>query len=300
MNKYLQEKRIDPAPGVKWWVFSKIACCSIVIWLPLCVGQSLRANIFGAIIFGFLVLACCCLSCQIDNGLYQIGPNTAVNLLFCGRYKGTIKANGLWWVNPCYDKRTVSMKIHNTTSAMRHVNDKLGNPIELQTICVWRIEDAFKASQNVESYDSFVHTQLDAVTRLLAEAFPYDVFDDHDQESMTLRSGGRHIESWLERELQARMTMAGIKVIEGKINHVAFEHRMAKLMLKKQEAQAVVSARQAIVEGAVSMVQQALARLERKGTLKLSDEKKALMVKNQLVVLICDHPAAPAVPLSSR
>jgi len=229
-------------------------------------------------------------------GLTLIHPNNACVLLLFGKYIGTIKKNGLHWVNPLYKKRKISLRASNFDSERLKVNDKLGNPVMISTILVWRVLDTYKAAFDVDNYEHFVRVQTDAAVRELASLYPYDNFaDDGHEEELTLRSSMAEVNLALERELEERLAIAGIEVLEARIGYLAYAQEIASAMLKRQQATAIVSARHKIVEGAVSMVEMALLELKKKEIIELDEEKKAAMVSNLMVILCSDKDASPVL-----
>tara|TARA_R110000823_G_scaffold176355_1_gene308851 strand:+ start:176 stop:829 length:654 start_codon:yes stop_codon:yes gene_type:complete len=209
---------------------------------------------------------------------------------------GTIKKNGLHWVNPFYSKNKISLRASNFDSERLKVNDKLGNPIMISTILVWRVTDTYKAAFEVDDYKNFVRVQTDAAVRKLASMYPYDNFaDEGHTEDITLRSSVNEVSEALEKEVQERLAMAGIEVLEARIGYLAYAQEIANAMLKRQQATAIVAARHKIVEGAVSMVEMALDQLGKKEIIDLDDERKAAMVSNLMVVLCSDKDASPIV-----
>jgi len=227
-------------------------------------------------------------------GFTVINPNKAVVLTLFGKYSGTIKDNGFFWVNPFFVRRSISLRARNFDSEPIKVNDKIGNPIMIGVVLVWRVSDTFKASFAVDEFQHFVLVQSEAALRKLAGIYPYDNFEDHDAE-ITLRSGGEEVNAELEREIIERLDIAGIEVIEARINYIAYAQEIAQAMLKRQQATAIVAARFKIVEGAVSMVEMALDQLSEKQIVELDDDKKAAMVSNLMVVLCGDREASPVV-----
>lgn len=215
-------------------------------------------------------------------------------LLLFGEYKGTVKANGFYWVNPFMTKKKISLRVRNFENKPLKVNDKIGNPVMIGTIVVWQVENTFKASFEVEDYENFVHLQTDAAVRKMAGLFCYDNFDDNHSE-VTLRSGVEEVNQSLEKEIAERLLQAGIKVIEARISNLAYAAEIASAMLQRQQATAIVAARQKIVEGAVGMVEMALADLKMKDIIEFDQEKKAAMVSNLMVVLCSDRSASPVV-----
>lgn len=227
-------------------------------------------------------------------GFFYINPNGSRVMTLFGDYKGTVKANGFFWVNPFYTKKAISLRARNFESERVKVNDKRGNPIMISVITVWRVRDTFKAAFEVDKYEHFVMVQSDAAVRHLAGAYSYDNFDD-DQAEVTLRSGMDEINHALERELSERLAIAGIEVMEARIGYLAYAEEIASVMLKRQQAEAIVAARFKIVEGAVSMVEMALEDLSKKDIVHLDEEKKATMVSNLMIVLCGDKEVTPVV-----
>jgi len=227
-------------------------------------------------------------------GLTVVYPNGSCVMVLFGAYKGTIRDNGFFWVNPFYIKRRVSLRARNFDSEPIKVNDKIGNPIKIGFVLVWRVAETYKAIFEVDDYQHFVLVQSDAALRKLAGLYPYDNLEDHEA-VMTLRSGGEEVNDELEREIRERLMIAGIEVIEARINYIAYAEEIANAMLRRQQATAVVAARFKIVEGAVSMVEMALEQLSVKKIVELDEEKKAAMVSNLMVVLCGDKDATPVV-----
>lgn len=230
----------------------------------------------------------------LSIGFTVVNPNKAVVMTLFGAYSGTIKANGFFWVNPFFVKRKISLRARNFDSDPIKVNDKIGNPIMIGLVLVWRVSDTYKASFAVDEFQHFVVVQSEAALRKLAGIYPYDDFEDHDAE-ITLRSGGEEVNHELEREIIERLDIAGIEVIEARINYIAYAQEIAQAMLKRQQATAIVAARFKIVEGAVSMVDMALEQLAEKKIVELDDDKRATMVSNLMVVLCGDKEATPIV-----
>lgn len=229
-------------------------------------------------------------------GFVLVNPNGSRVLLLFGRYMGTIKQNGLFWVNPLYVKKKISLRARNFDSERLKVNDKLGNPIIISTILVWKVRDTFKSAFDVDNYENFVRVQTDAAVRELASKYPYDNFADEGMaEEITLRSSMSEVNEALETELEARLDIAGIEVLESRIGYLAYSNEIASAMLKRQQATAIVAARHKIVEGAVSMVEMALNELSKKNVVDLDDERKAAMVSNLMVILCGDKEASPVL-----
>lgn len=227
-------------------------------------------------------------------GFVIVNPNESSVMVLFGKYVGTIKENGFFWVNPFYVKKKITLRARNFDSEPIKVNDKVGNPIMIGLVLVWRVEETFKAAFEVDEYEHFVVVQSEAALRKLAGLYPYDNFEDEDAE-VTLRSGGEAVNDELEKELVERLTIAGIHVIEARINYIAYAQEIAQAMLKRQQATAVVAARTKIVEGAVGMVEMAIEQLSAKEIIELDDDKKSAMVSNLMVVLCSEESARPVV-----
>ncbi|GEQ86862.1 hypothetical protein ULMS_23700 [Patiriisocius marinistellae] len=229
-------------------------------------------------------------------GFIMVNPNGSRVLLLFGEYKGTIRKNGLYWVNPLYTKTKMSLRARNFDSERLKVNDKMGNPIIISTILVWRVNDTHKAAFDVDNYENFVRIQTDAAVRELASKYPYDNFADEGlDEDITLRSSMGEVNEALEKELEERLAIAGIEVLESRIGYLAYANEIASAMLKRQQATAIVAARHKIVEGAVSMVEMAINQLSKKQVIDLDEERKAAMVSNLMVILCGDKDASPIV-----
>ena len=255
----------------------------------------LVAGIFGIIatknpLFTIFILAMVILS----PGFFYVNPNGSRVLLLFGDYKGTVKKNGFFWLNPFYVKKQISLRARNFDSERVKVNDKVGNPILIGVILVWQVKNTFKAAFEVDNYENFVRIQSDAAVRKLAGSYPYDNFDD-EQAEVTLRSGMKEVNEALEKELTARLDIAGIHVIEARIGYLAYASEIASAMLRRQQATAIVAARHKIVEGAVSMVEMALDDLSKREVVELDEERKAAMVSNLMVVLCADKDVTPVV-----
>jgi regulator of protease activity HflC (stomatin/prohibitin superfamily) len=228
------------------------------------------------------------------KGFYIVNPNMSQVMVLFGKYKGTVKENGFLWTNPFYRRISISLRARNFDSERLKVNDKVGNPILISVILVWKVQDTYKAAFDVDNYEYFVRIQTDAAVRKLAGRYPYDNFDD-DQAELTLRSGLDTVNDALEEELQERLNIAGIDVLEARIGYLAYAPEIAGAMLKRQQATAIVAARFKIVEGAVGMVETALDQLSKKDIITLDEDKKATMVSNLMVVLCGDRDATPVI-----
>ncbi|MGY0393039.1 SPFH domain-containing protein [Bizionia sp. KMM 8389] len=232
----------------------------------------------------------------IAPGFLMVQPNGSRVLLLFGKYVGTVKQNGFYWVNPFFTKKKISLRASNFDSERLKVNDKLGNPVMISTILVWRVQNTYKAAFDVDNYENFVRVQTDAAVRKLASMYPYDNFADEGlDEDITLRSSLNEVSVALEKEIDERLSIAGIEVLEARIGYLAYAQEIANAMLKRQQATAIVAARHKIVEGAVSMVEMALHELSKKEIVELDDERKAAMVSNLMVVLCGDKDASPVL-----
>ncbi|MDP1623850.1 MAG: SPFH domain-containing protein [Bacteroidales bacterium] len=262
-------------------VFLGLGICGLAFYNP-----NVVAIVFSMLCFIGVVLTAI--------GLLVVNPNESSVLILFGEYKGTIKTNGFFWVNPFYIKKKISLRARNLNREPIKVNDKLGNPIMIGCVLVWRVQNTFKAAFEVDDYAHFVDIQSESATRKLAGHYAYDNFDD-EQTEITLRAGGEEVHQALETELSERLAMAGIEVLEARISYLAYASEIAGAMLRRQQATAVVAARTKIVEGAVSMVELALDHLSKKKIIELDEDKKAAMVSNLMVVLCADKDTTPVV-----
>ena len=277
-----EEKIIVPANGY----------LMLLVFLILFFGSiagiiALQTPWFGISIF---------ISILIAPGFIMVQPNGSRVLLLFGKYIGTVKKNGFYWVNPFYTKKKISLRARNFDSERLKVNDKLGNPVMISTILVWRVQNTYKAAFDVDVYENFVRVQTDAAVRKLASMYPYDNFADEGvDEDITLRSSVNEVSNALEKEIEERLSIAGIEVLEARIGYLAYAQEIANAMLKRQQATAIVAARHKIVEGAVSMVEMALEELNKKQIVDLDEERKAAMVSNLMVILCGDKDASPVL-----
>lgn len=251
-------------------------------------GYGIYSQSAGLIVMGVL------LALIMLKGLLVINPNEAAALILFGSYQGTVRKDGFFWVNPFVVKRSVSLRARNLDGQKIKVNDKLGNPIEIAAVVVWKVSDTAKALFAVDDYSKYVQIQSEAAVRHLANQFSYDNFEDEDA-AITLKDGAQQVSGILETELNERLSMAGIDVIEARITHLAYAPEIASAMLQRQQATAVVAARRQIVDGAVGMVEMALEKLSEKDIVQLDEERKAAMVSNLLVVLCGERNVSPVV-----
>jgi regulator of protease activity HflC (stomatin/prohibitin superfamily) len=223
-------------------------------------------------------------------GLFMVNPNQGKVLQLFGEYRGTAKSEGLRWANPLFMKKSVSLRVRNFESSRLKVNDSDGNPIEIAAVVVWKVVDTAEAVFEVDDFENYVHVQSEAALRNLATSYPYDAHDEH---LISLRGHTSAVADHLKREIQDRLAKAGVEVIEARISHLAYAPEIAAAMLQRQQAGAIIAARQRIVEGAVGMVEMALSMLSQKEIVALDDERKAAMVSNLLVVLCGERGAQP-------
>ncbi|MFF8830333.1 SPFH domain-containing protein [Streptomyces sp. NPDC015131] len=225
-------------------------------------------------------------------GLNMVAPGEARVVQLFGRYRGTVRTDGLRWVNPFTSRAKISTRVRNHETAVLKVNDAYGNPIELAAVVVWKVEDTAQAMFEVDDFRVFVSTQTEAAVRHIAIEYPYDA---HDEEELSLRGNAEEITEKLAVELHARVKAAGVRIVESRFTHLAYAPEIASAMLQRQQAGAVVAARRQIVEGAVGMVEAALDRLEERDIVELDPERKAAMVSNLMVVLCGDRAAQPVL-----
>lgn len=232
------------------------------------------------------------------GGFFIVNPNSSKAMVLFGKYKGTVKKDGFHFTNPFMTKNRVSLRARNMDTEKIKVNDKLGNPIIISAVVVWKVTNTAQAMFEVEDYEHFVRVQSDAAVRSMAGKYSYDSFDDEGTD-ITLRGGGEKVNNELEKALASRLSQAGVEIIEARINHLAYSEEIAGAMLQRQQATAIIAARQMIVEGAVGMVEMALVRMEKDGVITLDEERKAAMVSNLMVVLCSDKAASPVVNTGS-
>jgi regulator of protease activity HflC (stomatin/prohibitin superfamily) len=262
--------------------------------LAITLGLIALSSYLFVINWQFLPITLILVSLFIIKGFVIINPNEAIVLVLFGNYSGTIKDSGFHWINPFYLRTFISLKARNLNGQSLKVNDKIGNPVEIAAVIVWQVEDTAKAIFEVDDYNKYVNIQSEAAVRHLAGICPYDNFEEENAD-VTLRGGAEKVNILLENELNERLAPAGIKVIEARISHLAYAQEIAGAMLRRQQATAVVAARRLIVEGAVGMVEMALAKLSEREIVHLDEERKAAMVSNLLVVLCGDKEVNPVV-----
>lgn len=270
-----------------------MAALGIVLVLSIVALAGTRSLPFAGGILTVVVLLVGAVLCFV--GLYMLQPNEAAILTLFGAYRGTDRSAGLRWVNPFYSRRKISLRARNQNSPTLKVNDKRGNPVEIGAAVVWRVRDTAKAVFEVEDFETYVAVQSEAALRHLASMYNYDEGEDLGGHETTLRGGLDDVAQALKDELQARFADAGVEVIHAKLTHLAYAPEIAQVMLRRQQAEAIISARSKIVHGAVSMVEAALKGLSEREIVMLDDERKAAMVSNLLVVLCSDRDVQPIV-----
>lgn len=266
-----------------------------IVLLAVAGGLLYFAIVSGNVVYWGLFLVLLLAAALVFAGLFVVNPNDAKVMVLFGSYAGTVRHNGFFWANPFFIKRKLSLRARNLSGQKLKVNDKAGNPIEIAAVVVWKVEDTFKATFEVDNYEQYVVIQSEAAVRHLAGSYPYDSFEDDEHEGLTLRASADQVSRLLEDELQERLSRAGVRVLEARLSHLAYAPEIAEAMLRRQQATAVVAARTKIVYGAVSMVEMALAQLTEKNVVELDAERRAAMVSNLLVVLCSDSAAAPVI-----
>jgi len=282
------EKLIKPVSGFLALI---LAIISFIAGLYLLINSDHESGPNASVIIGIILLL---LAIFLFKGITIVNPNQSVVCIFFGKYVGTVKDNGLLFVNPLYRKQRISLRANNFESTKLKVNDKMGNPIEIAAVIVWQVSNTYKATFEVTNYDQYVKIQSESAVRHLASSCPYDHLED-EHADLTLRDGGDKVNVLLESELNERLAAAGIVIIEARISHLAYAAEIAGAMLQRQQATAIVAARFKIVEGAVGMVELALEMLSKKKIVELDEERKAAMVSNLMVVLCGEKAATPVL-----
>jgi len=283
------ENKTSPKSGLTMLLF-----CFFLMIGGFILGVFLAGFHSTEVIGGILMPASFVIPIFLMIGLFIVNPNDSRVLVLFGKYVGTVKENGFYWVNPFYSKRLITLKARNFESDRLKVNDKSGNPIVISVIIVWKVNNTFKAAFDVDDYVHFVKLQSDAALRYLCSLYAYDNFTD-DVNELTLRSGTQDVNEELEKQLDESLKMVGIEVIEARIGYLAYAPEIASAMLQRQQAEAVVAARFKIVEGAVGMVEEALSKLDSKKIAALSAQQKAELVSNLMIVLCSDKETVPVV-----
>jgi regulator of protease activity HflC (stomatin/prohibitin superfamily) len=293
MNK---ERIAGSIPGIPMLVLLVVAVIAVAVGIFFYIGAVLvpaGENASGLDILGLLLLAGMLTLVIIGFvGLTPVNPNEARALVLFGNYHGTLRRQGLHWVNPFTERRRISVRVRNFETSKLKVNDHDGNPIEIAAVVVWKVTDTAEALFEVDDYENFVHVQAESALRNLATSHPYDT---HRDDEIALRANQAEIADQLRTHIQDRLQAAGVQVIEARISHLAYAAEIANAMLRRQQAKAVIAARTLIVEGAVGMVEMALGQLSAKNVVTLDEERKAQMVSNLLVVLCSEHETQPVV-----
>jgi regulator of protease activity HflC (stomatin/prohibitin superfamily) len=281
----LQEKVVKGFAG--WLMLVLLLLLAVLFFVQFVFAARDRQPEIAILTLTLTAVSAVCL-----GGLTVVNPNEARVVVLFGTYKGTVKEPGFWWFNPLTRRRRVSLRVRNFESSKLKVNDHDGNPVEIAAVVVWKVVETAEAIFHVDDYEHFLHVQAESAVRTLATIYPYDA---HVEGQMSLRMSVLEIAHQLRDEIQERLVQAGIQIIEARITHLAYAPEIAGAMLRRQQASAVIAARQKIVEGAVGMVQMALEQLSQKHVVELDEERKASMVSNLLVVLCSDRDAQPIV-----
>ena len=278
----------EPAKAASGWIFLLLILGLIVLGIALFITGIEHRSVVH--ILGAVATAVC--TVLTVAGFFTLQPNESAVLTLFGAYRGTVRQNGFLWANPFLRKQKISLRARNLNGDKLKVNDKRGNPVEIAVVIVWRIHDTAQAVFDVDSYESFIRIQSESCVRHVASSYLYD---DGEPNELTLRGGGVEVAAALAKELQERLARAGIGIEEARLTHLAYAPEIAQAMLRRQQAEAVIAARQKIVYGAVGMVDMALRELSEKGVVKLDEERKAAMVSNLLVVLCGESQAQPVL-----
>jgi regulator of protease activity HflC (stomatin/prohibitin superfamily) len=280
----IRERVRGTVPG---WLMVPVllAVVGLLVWM---VANLWMTTTLRAVVFGLLVL----LTIILFLGFFIVNPNEARVLLLFGRYLGSVKSDGFHWANPLLTKKRISLRVRNFESSQIKVNDHDGSPIEIAAVVVWKVVDSAEALFEVDDYVHYVQVQTEAAVRNLATQYPYD---GHNEDTWSLRTNTTEIAEQLKVEVQARLSKAGVEVLEARINHLAYAPEIASAMLQRQQAGAIIAARQRIVEGAVGMVEMALDMLSQRAVVELDNDRRAAMVSNLLVVLCGDRSTQPVV-----
>ena len=295
MSEFTKEKQITVLGG--WFMLAVViamflAGAAMIAWFVYLAAATIHAGSafhIGLIIVAVITVVVAAVFC---NGFFTLEPNSSRVLILFGKYVGTVNRSGFHWTNPFNTKPRVSLRSRNFNTATLKVNDKNGNPIEIGAVVVWKVVNSAEACFDVDDYEEYVEVQSEAAVRQLANNFAYD----HGEEGeITLRSGMAEVSNALQNEVQARLAKAGVEVEEARISHLAYAPEIAGAMLKRQQAEAIIAARQKIVHGAVTMVEMALTELDQGGVIHLDEERKASMISNLLVVLCSESETQPVV-----
>jgi regulator of protease activity HflC (stomatin/prohibitin superfamily) len=279
----VRERQYNGLPGIPM-LLGLLALAAFLVWMLV---TAIRVRDAVSIVGASIALS---VTVFLLFGHFMVNPNQGQVLQLFGEYRGTAKIQGLRWANPLLTKKKVSLRVRNFESSRLKVNDNEGNPIEIAAVVVWKVVETAEAVFEVDDYENYVHVQSESALRNLATSYPYDAHDEHH---VSLRGHTSAVADHLKREIQERLAKAGVEVIEARISHLAYAPEIAAAMLQRQQAGAIIAARQRIVEGAVGMVEMALSMLSHKGIVSLDEERKAAMVSNLLVVLCGERGAQP-------
>jgi hypothetical protein len=285
----MKEMPVRSLPGIP-------VLLGLVVAIPVCIALGIRSVAVGSPIGVVTGIVLAAIAVVLLCGFYMIEPNKAAVLSLFGKYVGTVKDQGLRWNNPFYSARKISQRTRNFESSKLKVNDLDGNPIEIASVVVWQVVDSAEAVYNVDDYESFVHIQTESAVRAMATSYPYDT---HEHDVLSLRGSTAEIAKHLTEEIQERLALAGVHILEARISHLAYSPEIAQAMLQRQQAGAIIAARTRIVEGAVSMVEMALNELSKRNVVDLDPERRAAMVSNLLVVLCGERGTQPIVNTGS-
>ena len=293
----IREKELDVKPGLAFLpvVLGGLLLGPIVFVMGIVLADFASPVIGVPLIVVSVLVGVGAIICMV--GFFMVNPNEGRVVQLFGEYKGTVRGPGLRWANPFYTKKRVSLRVRNFESGRLKVNDHDGNPIEIAAVVVWKVVDTAEACFHVDDYQHFVTVQSESALRNLATHYPYDA---HTEDEIALRSHTAEIAEKLKEEIQERLVQAGVEVIESRISHLAYAPEIASVMLQRQQAAAIIAARQKIVEGAVGMVEMALEMLSKQQIVQLDEERKAAMVSNLLVVLCSDQGAQPVIQAGSQ
>jgi regulator of protease activity HflC (stomatin/prohibitin superfamily) len=282
----IHERRVAALSGAIGLTIT-LLLAGVAIYVFVGAVQAGRPLVLATVVLPLLLLTALCAA-----GLFTVQPNQAVVLILFGSYVGTVRDSGWWWTNPFNTRKRVSLRVRSLNGHMIKVNDHAGNPVEIAAVVVWKVLDTAQAVFDVESYEDFVTVQSETAVRHLASIYPYD---EYDSDAISLRGSTDKVSEALRAELQERLRPAGVEIIEARLSHLAYAPEIAGAMLQRQQAAAIIAARQRIVEGAVGMVEMALARLSANKIVELDEERKAAMVSNLLVVLCGERAATPVL-----
>jgi SPFH domain / Band 7 family len=281
-----REKVVTPLPGVLGLIVGLLFSVATIYFFIQAIAREDPMRI------PTLVIPCVAIAVLSFVGLFTVQPNQGVVLILFGSYVGSVKASGWWWTNPFNVRKKISLRARNLNGQVIKVNDNHGNPVEIAAVVVWRVRDTAQAVFDVDDYERYVNVQSETAVRHLASQHPYD---EYDTDAISLRGSTDKVSEFLRQELTERLVLAGVEVQEARLSHLAYAPEIAAAMLQRQQAAAIIAARQRIVDGAVGMVEMALQRLSASNVVDLDEARKAAMVSNLLVVLCGDHAATPVL-----